>query len=131
MSGPGAKSGDRVQAVDTHIVMVPSPGGPVPVATPCVFDGLLVENLSCSVFIDNSPVAVEGSVALNSVPHAPVGGSFQKPPSNRATVDTGSGSVLVSNKKAARDGDRAVTCNDPADAPKGVVLAQGTVFFGD
>ena len=31
---PAAKQGDRVQAMDTHIVMVPSPGGPVPTPTP-------------------------------------------------------------------------------------------------
>lgn len=31
---PAAKQGDRVVGVDTHIVMIPSPGGPVPTPVP-------------------------------------------------------------------------------------------------
>ena len=30
MGQPAAKQGDKVMATDTHIVMIPSPGGPVP-----------------------------------------------------------------------------------------------------
>jgi hypothetical protein len=64
MSAPGAKLGDRVVAIDTHIVMVPSPGGPVPTPIPAPFDGRWCESLSASVCIDNKPVAIRGSVAL-------------------------------------------------------------------
>jgi len=32
---------------------------------------------------------------------------------------------------AARAGDPAMTCNDPADAPLGTVVASSTVLFGD
>jgi hypothetical protein len=53
------------------------------------------------------------------------GGSFQKPPSNMATVHKGSTSVFVENKPAARMGDPAMTCNDPADAPNGKVFVPG------
>jgi hypothetical protein len=31
---------------------------------------------------------------------------------------------------AARNGDPAETCNDPADLPVGQVIATGTVFIG-
>jgi uncharacterized Zn-binding protein involved in type VI secretion len=31
---------------------------------------------------------------------------------------------------AARNGDMAITCNDPADLPVGQVVAVGTVFIG-
>jgi hypothetical protein len=31
---------------------------------------------------------------------------------------------------AARNGDTAMTCNDPVDLPVGKVVAVGTVFIG-
>jgi uncharacterized Zn-binding protein involved in type VI secretion len=73
---------------------------------------------------------VQGSTATNTPSHLPQGGPFQMPPSNRATVQTGSSSVRIEGKPAARQGDTATTCNDPADAPVGTVLAAGTVRIG-
>ena len=131
MDQPAAKQGDKVVAIDTHIVMVPSPGGPVPTPTPSPFSGELSSELSADVLINDKQAATEGSVAKNNPPHMPAGGSFQKPPSNRATVKPGSGVVLINDKTAARTGDSATTCNDPADAPKGTVVGSGTVLIGD
>jgi uncharacterized Zn-binding protein involved in type VI secretion len=131
MSAPGAKQGDRISGVDTHIILVPSPGGPVPTPMPMPFVGTLVSGLAGSVFLDNKAAATKGSTAQNDSPHVPAGGTFQKPPSNQATVQAGSGSVFIEDKPAARMGDTAITCNDPADAPQGTVIAQGTVFIGD
>jgi len=130
MPAPGAKQDDQVVGVDTHVIMIPSPGGPVPTPTPMPFTGQLSGNLVASVKIENKPAAVVGSTATNSPSHVPAGGPFQKPPSNQATVDQGSETVMFENKKAARMGDPAKTCNDPADAPNGVVIAAGTVFVG-
>lgn len=130
MSAPGAKLGDRIVAIDTHIVMIPSPGGPMPTPVPSPFDGRLVQSLSASVCIENKPLALRGSVALNDPPHLPAGGPFQTPPTNRGTIDQGSTTVYVDNKPVARAGDTATTCNEPSDAPQGVVVADGTVFFG-
>lgn len=73
---------------------------------------------------------MQGSTATNSPAHAPQGGPFQKPPANRATIQTGSSSVLINGKAAARSGDTALTCNDPADLPAGSVVAAGTVLIG-
>ncbi|MEZ4444879.1 MAG: PAAR domain-containing protein [Polyangiaceae bacterium] len=125
-----AKLGDRVVAVDTHILLVPSPGGPVATPTPCPFDGKLVERLCRDVLIDNLPVATEESVALNVVPHIPTAGPFQRPPSNRGTVKSGCATVLAGGRKIARLGDTVETCNDPLDAPRGCVLATSTVKVG-
>ena len=47
----------------------------------------------------------------------PQGGPFQKPPANHATIQVGSGTVFINGKPAARNGDPALTCNDPADLP--------------
>ncbi|MGH9896974.1 MAG: PAAR domain-containing protein, partial [bacterium] len=63
------------------------------------------------------------------VPMAP-GTSFQKPPSNKATIRLGSLKVKINGKAAARNGDTAATCNDPADMPVGKVIAVGTVMIG-
>jgi uncharacterized Zn-binding protein involved in type VI secretion len=129
MGNPAAKQGDKILALDTHILMIPSPGGPVPTPTPLPFDGPLSGDLSPTVFIDNQPAAVEGSTATNTPSHIPAGGPFQTPPSNKATVQSGSPTVFLDNKGAARAGDPAMTCNDPADAPKGKIIATGTAVF--
>jgi len=130
MGKPGAKQGDRVVGIDTHVIMVPSPGGPVPTPTPMPFNAELSGDLSASVLIDNKAAAVKGSTGMNSPAHMPAGGPFQRPPSNRATVHAGSATVFFDNKAAARMGDAATTCNDPQDADSGTVIASGTVLIG-
>jgi uncharacterized Zn-binding protein involved in type VI secretion len=125
-----AKQGDKVVAVDTHIIMVPSPGGPVPTPMPMPFNGTLSGALSGNVLIENRAAATKTSTATNAPAHVPAGGPFQRPPSNKATIQTGSSNVLINNKQAARTGDPALTCNDPADAPNGSVIGSGTVLVG-
>ena len=130
MGQPAAKQGDRVVATDTHVVMIPSPGGPVPTPLPHPFTGQIDGSLSPDVTIEGSAAAVRGSTATNTPSHVPQGGPFQTPPSNRATIQLGSATVLINGKPAARNGDKALTCNDPADLPVGTVVAAGTVFIG-
>jgi len=78
------------------------------------------------------PAATVDSIADNTPPHIPTppGTAFQKPPSNKATIKMGSPTVKINGKMAARNGDPAMTCNDPADLPSGKVIAAGTVFIG-
>ena len=130
MGQPAAKQGDQVVATDTHIVMIPSPGGPVPTPLPHPFLGQLDGSLSKDVNVGGKPAAVQGSTATNTPSHIPQGGPFQKPPSNRGTVQLGSGTVLINGKPAARNGDKVLTCNDPADLPIGTIVAVSTVFIG-
>ena len=130
MGQPAAKQGDRVTATDTHIIMVPSPGGPVPTPIPHPFNGILSQGLSTNVFIEKKPAATVNSIAINTPPHIPQGGPFQKPPSNQGKIIMGSPTVFISGKAAARNGDTAQTCNDPTDLPVGKVVAVGTVFIG-
>ncbi|NUP13053.1 MAG: hypothetical protein HOW73_43995 [Polyangiaceae bacterium] len=129
MSDPVAKKGDRVVGLDTHIVLVKEKGGePTPMQFP--FDGPLQSDLSDSVFVDNQPVAVVGSVANNLPAHIPMGGPFDSPPANRATISAGSETVFVGKTAVARSNDAAECCNDPVDAETGHVIAQGTVYAG-
>jgi uncharacterized Zn-binding protein involved in type VI secretion len=125
MSRPAARRGDPVIGVDTHIVLVPSPGGPAPTPLPHPFAGQLAENLSPDVVIAGAPAATVGSIAHNHPPHIPTlpGTAFQRPPTNRGSVRTGSASVLVNGRPLARQGDTVVTCNDPVDLPVGTITA--------
>ena len=131
MGKPAAKQGDTVVAVDTHIVMVPSPGGPVPTPMPLPFNGVLVDALAEGVQIENCAAAVQGSKAKNTPPHIPPGGPFQSPPDNTGEIMRGAATVLVEDAPLARLGDPANTCNDPAPAPVGSVIASSTVLVGD
>lgn len=131
MGKPAAKQGDKIVGTDIHIIMVPSPGGPVPTPTPSPFNGTITTNLSTDVFIEGKPAAIVQSGALNMPPHIPAGGPFQKPPSNQGKIVVGSTGVFINGKPAARQGDTAMTCNDPVDAPTGTVMAVGTVFIGE
>lgn len=130
MGAPAAKQGDRIVATDTHIVMIPTPGGPVPTPLPHPFVGQLDGDLSSDVSIEGKAAAVVGSTATNMPSHVPQGGPFQKPPGNKGKIMLGSTTVLINGKMAARMGDTAQTCNDPADLPVGQVVAAGTVLIG-
>src|SRR5919198_786357 len=102
---PAAKMGDKVVGTDIHIVMIPSPGGPVPTPLPHPFAGTITGGCSTDVLI-------------------------QSPPTNQGTVMKGSGTVLINNKPAARTGDTVMTCNDPAPAPTSSIVAVSTVDIG-
>lgn len=128
MGPPAAKQGDKVTAVDIHLIQPPGPSSPVPVPHP--FNGIIDGALSSDVKIQGMPAATVNSTATNTPPHIPQGGTFVKPPSNRATIIKGSSTVFINKKPAARSGDTALTCNDPVDAPVGTVVAVGTVNIG-
>ena len=130
MGQPAAKQGDQIVGVDTHIVMIPSPGGPVPTPLPHPFSGIIDGSLSADVKIMGMAAATLNSTATNTPPHIPQGGPFQAPRSNRGQIIMGSATVLINGKGAARNGDTANTCNDPADMPVGTVVAVGTVLIG-
>ena len=130
MGQPAAKEGDQVVATDVHIVMIPAPSGQVPTPLPHPFMGKLDGELSSDVNIEGKAAAVKGSTATNSPSHIPQGGSFQKTPSDSGTVQKGSATVNINGKPAARSGDTVLTCNDPADAPTGSIVAAGTVMIG-
>jgi uncharacterized Zn-binding protein involved in type VI secretion len=125
---PAAKQGDRVTATDMHLIQ--PPGTSPPILTPHPYTGLLDGALSSNVRVMGMPAATVNSTATNLPSHIPAGGSFVRPPTNRATILMGSATVRINGKPAARNGDPANTCNDPADLPVGQVGAAGTVGIG-
>ena len=126
MGRPAAAQGDLVTASDTHLVVISQ----VPTPTPLPFSGALSDGLSPNVRIGGRAAAVVGSGAHNQPPHIPPGGTFSRPPTNMATVQSGSTTVRISGRFAARAGDPALTCNDPVDVPAGTVGALGPVRIG-
>ncbi len=130
MGQPAAKQGDKIIATDIHIIMIPAPSGQVPTPLPHPFQGQIDDKLSDDVNIGGQPAAVKGSTASNTPGHIPQDGNFQKSPSDKGEIIIGSTSVFINGKPAARNGDKALTCNDPADLPAGTVMAAGTVFIG-
>jgi uncharacterized Zn-binding protein involved in type VI secretion len=132
MGKPAAKQGDQITAMDVHIVLVPSIGGPIPTPLPHPFMGIISGGLSSNVKIMGLPAATVGSTADNTPPHFPMppGTAFAKPPFNKATIIIGSPTVHINGKMVARAGDTALTCNDPVDMPVGTVIAVSTVLIG-
>lgn len=130
MGQPAAKQGDQIMATDIHIIMIPAVPSPIPTPLPHPFVGIIDGSLSSDVNIMGMAAATVDSTASNTPPHIPQGGPFQSPPSNKATIKLGSTTVKINGKMAARNGDMAMTCNDPADLPSGTVMAVGTVLIG-
>jgi uncharacterized Zn-binding protein involved in type VI secretion len=133
MGQAAAKQHDKITATDTHVVLVPAPPGPpVPTPLPHLFSGTINGNLSGNVNLMGLPAATVDSTADNIPPHFPTppGTAFQTPPANKATIKTGSRTVKINGKAAARSGDTAETCNDPTNLPVGTVVAAGTVMIG-
>ena len=135
MGSPAARRTDSVAGFDTHIVMVPAAaGGTVPTSMPGhPFSGTITSKTSPDVTIDGLAAATKDSVATNQPPHVPLppGVSFQKQPSNKGTVSSGSDSVTINGKAAARQGDPVKTCNDPDDLDAAKIMSgSGVVTIG-
>jgi uncharacterized Zn-binding protein involved in type VI secretion len=130
MGEPAAKEGDRIVAVDIHIVLITTPVGEIPTPLPHPFEGIIKNNVSEDVKIMGMFAATVGSMAENIPPHIPEGGTFENPPTNQGQIIVGSPTVMINGKPAARNGDTAMTCNDPVDLPIGNVIAIGTVLIG-
>src|SRR3954451_25015978 len=133
MGQPAATMGDKITALDIHIILIPAAAGvPVPTPLPHPFAGTIDSGCAMNVLVGGKPLATVGSGATNMPPHIPQGGSFSVPPTNRATIMTGSVTVMIGGKPAARMGDTAITCDDVAPtAPKGQVMGTGmTVLIG-
>lgn len=127
MGSPAARQGDRIVALDMHLIQPPGPTAPVMMPHP--FSGIIDGAVSASVTIGGSAAATVGSTATNTPPHVPIGGAFVIPPGNRGTIMAGSATVTINGRAAARAGDTAQTCDDTGRIG-GSVVAAGTVTIG-
>jgi uncharacterized Zn-binding protein involved in type VI secretion len=127
MGSPAARQGDRIVALDMHLIQPPGPTSPVMVPHP--FSGIIDGSVSADVTIGGAAAATVGSSASNTPPHIPIGGAFVNPPTNQGSITAGSATVTINGKAAARAGDQARTCDD-AGMIGGTVVATGKVVIG-
>jgi len=113
---PAAKKNDQIVGVDTHIIMIPTPGGPVPTPLPHPFVGMIDNACSTSVNIMGQPAATVDSMASAMPPHVPQGGPFQKPPSNKAKIIMGSNDVFIGNGGGGGGGGSGGTSSAATEA---------------
>jgi hypothetical protein len=84
-----AKHLDPVLGIDTHLLLIPTPAGPIPTPIPSPFVEMLFDRADykpgsgATVLINGLPRAHPGTAAIAVVPHIPLGGPFLKPPANK------------------------------------------------
>ena len=134
-----AKFGDLVLGVDLHMVMVPTPGGPVATPLPHVFIGVVFDPLGAAIAAASEIADVGGAVLINGQPvgntgtevrgreHIPTppGTAFapNDVPDNRGTIVTGSKTVMMGGSSCGRLTSLVSTCNFPVNAPTSMCLA--------
>jgi RHS repeat-associated protein len=124
---------DPVLGVDTHIVLVPSPAGPVPTPLPSPFTGMVLDPAGLAmnaafggstVLVNSLPATHCGTAVKNMPPHLPVPGPFAKGKlDDDAKLLFGALNVNINGTLAVRLGDIALSCNDPVRMPTSTVLA--------
>ena len=133
MGKPGAKKNDQIVSAtpgDIHIIMIPSPGGPVPTPIPHPCASMINDKVAEKVKVMGQPGAVKGSKSKHTPPHIPMGpGPFQKPPKNEGEIITGSANVFYEDKAAAMLGDTGQMCSDPSDTPVGKVMGTAAMVM--
>ncbi|WP_437828343.1 DUF6531 domain-containing protein [Sorangium sp. So ce1153] len=135
-----AKWGDPVLGIDIHMVMVPTPAGPVPTPLPHPFIGVVFDPMGAAmsavmgaVFGGGGAVRVNGMPVGNTgtevkgVPHFPTppGVSFAPNdiPGNDGTLITGSKTVDFEGSSQSRTTSIVMSCNFPINLPTSVCLA--------
>lgn len=128
MGRPAASADSTVAGIDLHTVLVPSAP---PALLPHPYVGRLGADLVSSVLVEGRPAATQGSRSQLDSPHVPTppGTSFAAPPNGVGSVDSGSATVLVAGRPAARAGDTVTTCSE-AGQPAATVQATSTVLIG-
>jgi RHS repeat-associated protein len=131
-----AKFFDVVIGVDLHMVMVPTPAGPVPTPLPHPFVGYVYDPAGAAigglmsggaVLVNSLPAANTGMAVRALTKHLPTppGVSFapNDVPGNDGSIVTGSKTVSFGGSSAARLGSMVSSCNFPVNLPTSVCLA--------
>lgn len=123
-----AKHLDPLVGLDTHIILIPTPAGPVPTPLPHPYVGMLLDPMDyvpvmgATVYINGLPRGVAGSNGKALPPHIPMGGPFAKPPTNESEIFMGSATVLSDGDPQSFLGLPVLSCQDigmpPPPRPK-------------
>lgn len=127
---PAARMNDIIQAVDIHIINIPTPAGPVPTPLPHPYVAPITINCATNVIIGGQPAATLGS--QSTFVHIPQGGPFAVPPTGTGQIMAGSATVMIGGKPAARITDMVITCMDSGWVGKPMIIPTGspTVMIG-
>lgn len=141
---PAAKHFDIIMGVDVHIVMVPTPAGPVPTPLPNPFIGMVydlmdyIPIMGATVMVNGMMRAQAGTEVKNVPCHLPIPGPFQKPPANEGEMFMGSMTVLADGEPFSFMACPVLTCQDIGMMPpprkkkkggtKSMVLPTSTVL---
>jgi RHS repeat-associated protein len=112
-----AKHMDPILGVDVHIILIPTPAGPVPTPLPNPFVGMVLDPMDYIPFIGATVVingmkrGQAGTAGIAVVPHLPLGGPFAPPPpGNEAEIFMGSATVASDGDAQSRLGMMALSC---------------------
>ena len=118
MPMPAAKHMDPIIGVDTHIVLIPSPAGPVPTPLPHPYVGMLFDPadylpvIGATVWVNGMPRAVAGTSGMATPPHIPMGGPFAKPPTSESEMFMGSATVNAEGDPMSFAALPVLSCQD-------------------
>jgi uncharacterized Zn-binding protein involved in type VI secretion len=110
MGEPAAVMGDMIVGGCVHSLVALGAPGPLPFSAP------LSQSLAATVLIGGRAAAVAGSFGLCTPPHAGVlpADPFFAPPIQQGKVISGSATVLIEGRPAAKTGSPSMTCMAPA-----------------
>src|SRR5262245_51457285 len=132
---------DPVIGVDIHMVMVPTPGGPVPTPMPHPYIGIIFDPLGTAIatglskvfsgggalFVNGFRAAGTGTDVRWLMKHFPTppGTSFAPNdiPDNKGTIVLGSKTVHFQGSSAARFTSMVSTCNYPLNFPTSMCMS--------
>lgn len=137
MAEPAAKQGDIIKSDGTSQVWVQSESSPKLV--PFTYAGPIKDQPSSNVRIMGKSAATKGSTATKLPSLKEQFPSVLSKVDDTGTIITGSSSVFINGKQAARNGDKANTWDyseglspgKPNEKPNAKVEASGSVFIGD
>jgi RHS repeat-associated protein len=113
-----AKHLDPVIGVDVHIVLIPSPAGPIPTPIPHPYIGIVLDPfdylpfIGATVYVNGLPRASAGTSGQAIPSHIPMGGAFLKPPTNESEVFMGSATVLSDGEPQSFLAMPILSCQD-------------------
>ncbi len=121
---------DPLVGLDVHIILIPTPVGPVPTPLPHPYVGMIMDPLDyvpmvgTVVYVNGLPRATAGTTGLAMPPHIPMGGPFAPPPaSNESEMFMGSATVNADGSPFSFAGCPVLSCQSigmPAPVrPKG------------
>jgi uncharacterized Zn-binding protein involved in type VI secretion len=100
------------------------------VSPPCVFSATIDQKVSANVFFDKRAAATTDSTAAGSLTDVdPMPESPNPDKAEKATLNSGSGTVFVNNVAAVRDGDGVTACGGKTGG-KVAVTQTSTVLIG-